>query len=782
MKKDLTIMIGQVPVAIEIEQNQQEIASEESIGQASNSNEAETEHSNTSKAVETDDDIEPKSSSKKQGNVNRDIGETSKAGGGRRKRNHRHSDHQIRELEAFFKECPHPDDRQRKGLSNALGLEPLQVKFWFQNKRTQLKAQSERMSNFQLKARNERLRAENMSFRHTLATGRCPICGEQQVVPHSPLEANNLRLENERLRAEIARASAYLAQFGDNEFANQNNVFPNPPPPAINVGGAAAREDVNFGAFGGLGQPEAEGVLLSEQQPSPMLFSVPAAVPPANDRRRIIELASFGLSELNQMWLAEYPLWVRSNEKRQLMLNEEIYCEMFQKVAYAMRPPSSFKLEGTKHTEIVMMDSLHLIDVLMDMEKFLAIFSSIISKVEILDIITAGQSRNYDHSLLVMSAEYHVLTPLVPTRNTIFARHCRKLDDIWVVVDVSLDNNYGTSSLIPNCHRMPSGCIIQAIRSGGSRVTWIEHVEVEDGGVHPLGKPFVDSLLAFGAERWVSVLGRQCERLAAVSVLNFPPHDINNVFVSDPKIRKDILKLSESMVLSLCKGLTSSTPYSWVNQSAGNGNDEIRFTAKTTQNSDPGKPSSTILSATTFFWLPLHHKLVFEFLSDQNTRKQWDVLASTGEIQEFVHITSGHEVGNFVSMFRILNGENTGPEVLVLQECSTDPTSSCIFYAPIESQVARKLLVGEMAEKVELLPSGFTIYPSEKPSSLATIMNPPGNSARAAGSLVTMAFQVLVDPSNETSWFTINGPVAILTDLIESTMKRIKTALLPNFL
>jgi homeobox-leucine zipper protein len=42
---------------------------------------------------------------------------------------------------SFFKECPHPDDKQRKELSRELGLEPLQVKFWFQNKRTQMKVQ-----------------------------------------------------------------------------------------------------------------------------------------------------------------------------------------------------------------------------------------------------------------------------------------------------------------------------------------------------------------------------------------------------------------------------------------------------------------------------------------------------------------------------------------------------------------------------------------------------------------------------------------------------------------
>lgn len=40
---------------------------------------------------------------------------------------------------SLFKECPHPDDKQRQKLSLDLGLKPRQVKFWFQNRRTQMK-------------------------------------------------------------------------------------------------------------------------------------------------------------------------------------------------------------------------------------------------------------------------------------------------------------------------------------------------------------------------------------------------------------------------------------------------------------------------------------------------------------------------------------------------------------------------------------------------------------------------------------------------------------------
>jgi len=60
----------------------------------------------------------------------------------KKKRYHRHTPQQIQELEAVFKECPHPDEKQRMELSKRLNLESRQVKFWFQNRRTQMKVRS----------------------------------------------------------------------------------------------------------------------------------------------------------------------------------------------------------------------------------------------------------------------------------------------------------------------------------------------------------------------------------------------------------------------------------------------------------------------------------------------------------------------------------------------------------------------------------------------------------------------------------------------------------------
>lgn len=58
------------------------------------------------------------------------------------------------------------------------------------------------------------------------------------------------------------------------------------------------------------------------------------------------------------------------------------------------------------------------------------------------------------------------------------------------------------------------------------QVTWVEHVEVDDRGVHNLYKQLVNSGNAFGAKRWVATLDRQCERLASAMATSIPTGDV----------------------------------------------------------------------------------------------------------------------------------------------------------------------------------------------------------------------------------------------------------------
>ncbi|KAL3652645.1 Homeobox-leucine zipper protein roc7 [Castilleja foliolosa] len=123
----------------------------------------------------------------------------------KRKRYNRHTPQQIQAMEEFFRDCPHPDNIQRAELSQGIGIDPLQVKFWFQNKRTQLKTKHERQQNTNLRAKNERLRAENARLNEALANASCPSCGRMAAIGDKLLDERHLRMDNARLRYEIYR-------------------------------------------------------------------------------------------------------------------------------------------------------------------------------------------------------------------------------------------------------------------------------------------------------------------------------------------------------------------------------------------------------------------------------------------------------------------------------------------------------------------------------------------------------------------------------------------------
>lgn len=93
-----------------------------------------------------------------------------------KKKYHRHTLKQIQELEIFFKECSHPDEKQRFDLSNKLDLEINQVKFWFQNRRIQFKTQLKHYENMILRQENEKLRIENNVMMEAMSNSICSNC------------------------------------------------------------------------------------------------------------------------------------------------------------------------------------------------------------------------------------------------------------------------------------------------------------------------------------------------------------------------------------------------------------------------------------------------------------------------------------------------------------------------------------------------------------------------------------------------------------------------------
>ncbi|KAG1365343.1 putative Homeobox-leucine zipper protein ROC2 [Cocos nucifera] len=358
-------------------------------------------------------------------------------------------------------------------------------------------------------------------------------------------------------------------------------------------------------------------------------------------------------------------------------------------------------------------------------------------------------------SLGQMSAEFQVPSPLVPTRESLFARYCKQhTDGTWAVVDVSLDSL--RPSPVLRCRRRPSGCLIQEMPNGYSKVIWVEHVEVDDRSVHNIYKPLVNSGLAFGAKRWVSTLDRQCERLASVMASNIPSGDIG--VITTPEGRKSMLKLAERMVMSFCGGVTASTTHQWTTLS-GSGAEDVRVMTRKSVD-DPGKPPGIVLNAATSFWLPVPPKRVFNFLRDESSRSEWDILSNGGVVQEMAHIANGRDHGNCVSLLRV------NSNMLILQESCTDPTGSYVIYAPVDFVAMNVVLNGGDPNYVALLPSGFAILPDGPTAGIGEI--------GSGGSLLTVAFQILVD-SIPTAKLSL-GSVATVNSLIACTVERIKAA------
>ncbi|XP_078176453.1 homeobox-leucine zipper protein ROC2-like [Carex rostrata] len=681
----------------------------------------------------------------------------------KKKRYHRHTQHQIRELEAFFKECPHPDDKQRKALSQELGLEPLQIKFWFQNKRTQMKTQQERNENSQLRTDNEKLRAENMRYKEALTNASCPNCGGPASLGEMSFDEHHLRIENARLREEIDRISGIAAKYVGKPLVSYQ-------PHSSPISNRSSL-DLGVGSFGGH-SPIGTDIF----GPSELFRSVTGQS--EADKPLIIELAVTAMEEMVRMAQLNEPLWVNGLNGSTEMLNEDEYLRLFTR---GIGPkPLGMRSEASRETAVVIMNHANLVEILMDVNQWCTIFSSIVSRAVTLEVLSTGVAGNYNGAFQVMSAEFQVPSPLVPTRESLFVRYCKQHQDgMWAVVDVSLDGLRPGPTV--RCRRRPSGCLIQEMPNGYSKVTWVEHVEADDRAVHNLYKPLVNSGLAFGAKRWVGTLERQCERLASVMASNIPNGDIG--VITTPEGKKSMLKLAERMVGSFCGGVTASTTHQWTTLS-GSGAEDVRVMTRKSVD-DPGRPPGIILNAATSFWLPVPPKRVFDFLRDESTRSEWDILSNGGVVQEMAHIANGRDHGNCVSLLRVNSNNANQSNMLILQESCTDLTGSYVIYAPVDVVAMNVVLNGGDPDYVALLPSGFAILP-DGPQSRSQAIGPHDEAtpnevhglgvgeSGTNGSLLTVAFQILVD-SVPTAKLSL-GSVATVNSLIACTVERIKAA------
>ncbi|XP_043695075.1 homeobox-leucine zipper protein ROC8-like isoform X2 [Telopea speciosissima] len=682
----------------------------------------------------------------------------------KKKRYHRHTARQIQELEAVFKEYPHPDEKQRNQLSRDLGLEPRQIKFWFQNRRTQMKAQHERADNCALKAENDKIRCENIAIREALRNVICPNCGGPPVGEDSYFDEQKLRMENARLKEELDRVSSMAAKYIGRPISQLPSIQP--------ISGSSL--DLSVGSFGGLpmGGPSLDLDLLpgsSASVPSlPLLTGISDM-----EKSLMSEVAANALEELIRLFQMNEPLWMKSPIDGREVLNLENYQRMFPKPNHLKN--CDIRAETSRDSGVVIMNGLALVDMFMDSNKWAELFPTIVSRAKTIDVVTSGIVGSWSGSLQLMYAEMQVLSSLVPTRELYFLRYCQQIEQgLWAIGDVSFDLSREIQSALPYyIRKLPSGCLIQDLPNGYSKVTWVEHVEVEDKNpTHRIYWDLVHSGMAFGAERWISTLQRMCERFACLMVTTSSSRDLS-AGIPSPEGRRSLMKLSQRMIKNFCTSISASSGHGWTTLSGFN---DVGVRVTVHKSSDPGQPNGVVLSATTSMWLPVSPQVVFNFFRDDRTRSQWDVLSNGNSVQEVAHIANGSHPGNRISVLRALNSSQNN--MLILQECCTDPSGSLVVYSPVDLPAINIAMSGEDTSYVPLLPSGFTISPDGRPdqgggAGPSTSSNMQGS--RSGGSLVTVAFQILVSslPSAKLNMES----VTTVNNLINTTVHQIKAAL-----
>ena len=110
--------------------------------------------------------------------------------------------------------------------------------------------------------------------------------------------------------------------------------------------------------------------------------------------------------------------------------------------------------------------------------------------------------------------------------------------------------------------------------------------------------------------------------------------------------------------------------------------------------------------------------------------------------------------------------------MLILQESCTDSSGSYVIYAPVDVVAMNVVLNGGDPYYVALLPSGFAILPDGPARG-----NMQGEGGvGSGGSLLTVAFQVLVVVYSVPTAKLSLGSVATVNSLIACTVERIKAA------
>ncbi|GLJ12322.1 hypothetical protein SUGI_0188720 [Cryptomeria japonica] len=634
----------------------------------------------------------------------------------------RYTNDQVEVMEEVFKVLQHPDQKGRQELSTKLGLTPQQIKFWFQNRRTQVKVQQERTDSANLRSENERFRLDRQALRNTLHNIRCQTCGGSNFMTEMVYKQQSLALENELLRTEIEKLKAVAS----------NCV-------GRTIPWLETREDQSqlmcssHHEEGSSGQNQ---ITL----PTPTCVSV--------DESSAMQAARKATEEFIWMVEANEPVWVKkpfADGTIEILNTNELYGTFPQ----GMWLSSNMKREGSRDASIVSVTGAELVDVLMDVNKWKKMFSLIVTRAETLQVVSQGVGGHKNGLLQLMYAELQVLSPLVPIRHISFLRFSQQpTNGMWVVVDFSLEYlNYSISPSVGCYHKLPSGCVIQDIPNGCSKVIWIEQAEI----VHKIFEQVINSEMAFGAQHWLTCLQRQCCWFKTLVDLT------SEGAVS----RTNMIRLAQNISSQFVANISA------LSQSS---NDPIKITTRNA--SEVGQSSGVIVCVGTSIKLSVPPNVLFNFLGDERSASKYKLL-SCGEWKELTSIGNGSDPANCISLFDVYS---EGKTEKMLKHSYRDASGSFCVYTAINVETIH----GKDASSLPIAAHhGFAVLPYHTSTAVnslipTTILHEEASatSLHSLGSVLTLLFQNI---ETEFTNCSLSGAyVEKIHNTMNNTIQRIK--------
>lgn len=208
-----------------------------------------------------------------------------------------------------------------------------------------------------------------MAIRDAMRNPICSNCGGPAIVGEISLEEQHLRIENARLKDELERVCGLAGKFLGRPISSlSTSIAPPLPSSTLELG-------VGTNGFGNLNPvattmplgPDYSGGIsgsLTMVGPTTSTARQASVLNRSMERSMFLELALAAMDELVKMAQTEEPLWMRSLEGGREILNREEYLRTFSPCIGLK--PNGFVSEASRETGMVIINSLALVETLMD--------------------------------------------------------------------------------------------------------------------------------------------------------------------------------------------------------------------------------------------------------------------------------------------------------------------------------------------------------------------------------------------------------------------------------